>query len=94
MREIIVYPDKIVLLFNRGNLLTQHKNKKIDDIDMVDFKGWYLPMRQANILIFVDDDGSSKCFKHREFYWSEFKFEDLTDEYKKVWYNESLKSLY
>jgi hypothetical protein len=60
-----VNEEKIVLLFNRGNLTEINKSRLISEIDISCFKGYLKPITQADIVIFVDEDGSSKCFKHR-----------------------------
>jgi|LakMenEpi03Aug12_release.lakeMendotaPanAssembly.Ray.scaffolds.fasta_scaffold1470895_2 hypothetical protein len=89
-----VNEEKIVLLFCRENLTEINKTKLIGEIDINCFEGYLKPIKQAGVLIFVENDGSSKCFRNRYGSSFDFKFEDLTDDYRVVKYHEKLERLF
>lgn len=89
-----VNEGKIVLLLSRENLYPRAKDKKLIELHIDDFKGWLKPFQQSSVILFVENDGFSKCFKNDYGSSFDFKFEDLTDDYRVVKYHEKLERLF
>ena len=54
-----------LLVLTREDLITISENKKINDINSFDIKGTFQPFASASLVIFVDDNGSTRILKNR-----------------------------